>query len=251
MDAPRVVLDELFFSLQGEGALAGCPQLFLRLAGCPLRCRYCDTPRSWVRTPFFERHEARGTTRRANPLGAEEVAAELDVVAASHGVGAGGVTLAVTGGEPLDQTEFLAAWLPTWPAPVLLETAGLWPERLGALLPHLRYVSLDWKLPSTLRSGRELVRAGACAALAVAAGRETWVKVVVTQDTPDGEIAAALEELARCAPGVRAYLQPATPFGRGPGPPAPERLLQWALRFRGLGLDLRVQPQLHPLLGVR
>jgi len=35
-------VSELFFSLQGESTHAGLPCLFIRLAGCNLRCRYCD-----------------------------------------------------------------------------------------------------------------------------------------------------------------------------------------------------------------
>ncbi|MGD8786164.1 MAG: 7-carboxy-7-deazaguanine synthase QueE [Phycisphaerales bacterium] len=38
---------EIFYSLQGEGFLAGVPSVFIRLAGCPLRCRWCDTKYAW------------------------------------------------------------------------------------------------------------------------------------------------------------------------------------------------------------
>ena len=42
-------INEIFYSLQGEGFLAGVPSVFVRLAGCPLRCRWCDTKYAWSR----------------------------------------------------------------------------------------------------------------------------------------------------------------------------------------------------------
>ena len=36
-------ITEIFYSLQGEARTAGRPTVFIRLTGCPLRCRYCDT----------------------------------------------------------------------------------------------------------------------------------------------------------------------------------------------------------------
>jgi 7-carboxy-7-deazaguanine synthase len=42
-----MVINEIFYSIQGEGFLAGCPSVFIRIAGCPLRCQWCDTKYAW------------------------------------------------------------------------------------------------------------------------------------------------------------------------------------------------------------
>jgi len=43
-----MMISECFSSLQGEGSLAGVPSFFIRTAGCPMRCSFCDTPyASW------------------------------------------------------------------------------------------------------------------------------------------------------------------------------------------------------------
>lgn len=41
--AGRLKITEIFYSIQGEALFAGWPSVFVRLTGCPLRCRYCDT----------------------------------------------------------------------------------------------------------------------------------------------------------------------------------------------------------------
>jgi len=42
-----MVVNEIFHSLQGEGLLAGAPSVFIRLAGCPVGCVWCDTKYAW------------------------------------------------------------------------------------------------------------------------------------------------------------------------------------------------------------
>src|SRR5262245_65096733 len=40
----RAQLSEIFTSIEGEGILFGTKTMFVRLAGCPLKCHWCDTP---------------------------------------------------------------------------------------------------------------------------------------------------------------------------------------------------------------
>ena len=49
----RFKVNEIFFSLQGEGSRAGRPCLFIRLTGCPLRCTYCDTAYAFTEGEFI------------------------------------------------------------------------------------------------------------------------------------------------------------------------------------------------------
>jgi Organic radical activating enzymes len=42
---------EHFYSPQGEGLFAGAPAFFVRLFGCPVKCKWCDTQESWRATP--------------------------------------------------------------------------------------------------------------------------------------------------------------------------------------------------------
>ncbi len=73
-------VNEVFFSIQGEGTRAGRPSAFLRLTGCPLRCVWCDTAYAF--------HE--GDKRDE-----EDVLAELARLPTR--------LLCLTGGEPLAQ----------------------------------------------------------------------------------------------------------------------------------------------------
>lgn len=44
------LVNEIFYSLQGEGFFTGTPAVFLRFSGCNLKCDFCDTDHSGNRT---------------------------------------------------------------------------------------------------------------------------------------------------------------------------------------------------------
>lgn len=41
-----MIINEIFYSLQGEGHFTGVPAIFIRFAGCNLACPFCDTDHS-------------------------------------------------------------------------------------------------------------------------------------------------------------------------------------------------------------
>src|SRR6185295_15507830 len=98
-------ISEIFYSIQGEGILAGVPSVFLRTSGCNLRCTWCDTPyTSW------------------NPEGDD---LQLDDIL--DDVRRGGSThVVVTGGEPMIQQDImqLTQRLKDLELHITIETAG-------------------------------------------------------------------------------------------------------------------------------
>lgn len=96
---------EVFRSIQGEGATAGLPSAFVRLQGCSLGCRWCDTRYSWP---------AGGGTE----LELGEVLSRVAALRVRNVV--------VTGGEPLESPAFapLVEGLKTGGHRIEVETAG-------------------------------------------------------------------------------------------------------------------------------
>lgn len=101
--AATVRVSEVFHSLQGESTRVGLPTVFIRLTGCPLRCRWCDSEHAF----------SGGENRRI-----------ADLVAAAGKFGTR--TVCVTGGEPLAQKNCLPLLAALCDAgfDVSLETSG-------------------------------------------------------------------------------------------------------------------------------
>ena len=129
---------EIFESLQGEGKYAGARQIFVRGAGCPVGCDYCDTDFS-PRDSF--------TVNRAvykNPVSAEELVRLLTSEFRPelyHSV-------SFTGGEPLiysDELRQISPLLRERGVRLFLETSGYRPEELPEIGSYFDYISLDIK----------------------------------------------------------------------------------------------------------
>ncbi len=242
-------VSEVFVSFQGEGLHAGRRHLFVRFGGCPLRCRWCDTPESLVPVERCRVLGPDGPAHLPNPLDVATLSAAVRRLAACapplHAV-------AVTGGEPLAQIDFLEDWLGGAPpdAPVLLETAGIYPARLARALRHVAIVSLDFKCPSNSGERARWEEHEACVAAAVGAGREVYVKMPVDAATALEEVETGARILGAVDRRVPLFLTPLTEPGSArltAGAADLERFAAAASRFVD---DVRVLPQLHKVLGI-
>jgi 7-carboxy-7-deazaguanine synthase len=254
---------EVFASIQGEGAFAGQAQVFLRLAGCPLRCAWCDTPHSW-------RVDEEGSARIATPEGPKRHPAWANPFQAATWVAAceprEARTVSVTGGEPLMWPEFLLG-LPDMLAGrrLHLETAAAHPEALRRVAPVFDHLSLDLKLPEDMgevvplgvdgvhdepspRTTEDWTRVRR-EVLTIAAERDACAKIVVRSARPSSAYLPLLEDLERWAPRLPLFLTPVSPVG-GVAAPEPKFLEDLVEDARDLHLDVRVIPQLHRVLSI-
>lgn len=130
--ANDLVITEIYGSIQGESSYAGLPCTFIRLTGCPLRCRWCDT--------------AYGFDGGASM-------SQDDVIAKSKEIGLTLVEL--TGGEPLAQKACipLADRLIKEGFKVLIETSGS--EDISALHKEV-HIIMDLKAPGSNMDAKNL-----------------------------------------------------------------------------------------------
>ncbi len=247
--ALSVPLVEVFRSIQGEGLHVGTPMVFVRTAVCPIRCRYCDTPGSFVPGARFVVHEAEGRSREEeNPCGSERAADLVRELAAGRPL-----PVSFTGGEPLVWPGFVGAVarrLRPEGFRAHLETAALHPAGLESVAGELDHLSADYKLRSTLESGDVRRENLACIALAVDRGIETAVKVVLMRGLAEEEWRSALADLTPFRAAIHLVLQPVTPFGAVRERIEPAVLAARAEEARLAGFRVRVIPQVHKTLAV-
>jgi len=200
---------ETFLSLQGESSWAGMPCFFIRLAGCPLRCRWCDTTYAYSG-------------------GAPATIESLGNLALESGVR----LVEVTGGEPLAQQYCpdLCAWLLDHGLTVLVETSGSLPIWQ---LPEGVIRIMDLKCPDSGESERNLwenlnhLTARDEVKFVIASGRDyEWAQGVVTRYSLPQKVSSVLFS------PVTGLIEPVT-------------LAEWILADR---LPVRFQLQLHKIL---
>jgi 7-carboxy-7-deazaguanine synthase len=97
-------ISEIFYSLQGEGVLTGTPSVFVRLAGCHLKCRWCDTKYAW-------------DENSGSDMQVDEIVAKIENWDTYYVV--------ITGGEPMLQPELKKLLQNIGDKHITIETAGI------------------------------------------------------------------------------------------------------------------------------
>ncbi|MFH1397360.1 MAG: 7-carboxy-7-deazaguanine synthase QueE [Candidatus Omnitrophota bacterium] len=219
-------ISEIFESIQGEGIYVGERQIFVRFFGCNLSCAFCDTPLN-----NFSEYD---------PL---ELLNELKSYQGDFH------SISFTGGEPLLQKEFLKETLILVKQEGFrnyLETNGTLPEALNEVIEYVDIVAMDFKLPTSTRTGdfwlihRDFLK--------IASKKEVFLKAVICSSSEEEDFKNGLEIIKEISPNVRLVLQPNSFEYGGTLNEKIEEFKTACLREK---IAVCLIPQMHKIMGIK
>jgi len=238
-------LVEIMESIQGEGLLVGSRQVFLRFAGCNLRCVYCDTRDSFEPQPFCLVRPVTGRTDLSNqvdnPLSVEQVLALIKPFSSQW--------ISLTGGEPLLWAGFISVMgrsLKKLGHKLLLETNGTLYEQLSECLPYMDLISMDYKLASATGTDCSFLHTQF---LIEAGHHPIYVKIVIDENSHEEEIKQAVQIIAGVNREITLVLQPVSSLGKSIAPGFDRLLALQKICSRDIP-DVRIIPQMHKHIGL-
>lgn len=208
-----MIVNEIFSSIDGEGIRTGELATFIRLAGCNMRCSYCDTLYALKPTAGIE-------------MSVDEIVKKVDKFNVKN--------ITLTGGEPLihNEVDLLIDSLTKQKYKVNIETNGSVPidKYLDSCL-----ITMDYKTPSSLMEEKMLLDN-------IEKLKETDVLKFVVEKSDLATIERVLKRY-----NVRCYVYISPIFGKI----EPSEIVDFMkeMNERGVNMDkVRVQVQLHKVI---
>jgi len=234
----KVRLFEIFTSVEGEGILYGTKTLFVRLAGCPFTCFYCDTKES---LPLDSGTEY--TIEEANEL------IDTNLQDQTYKVN-------FTGGDPLIQHEAvaqLAKHIQNKKIPTYLESSCFDIDRFNHVLPFMDIVKIEFKTKDSdfvdSEHYKKLIgHTMKCLESSVKSKKTTYIKIVVSSKTQLDEFKKLIDDIFNniSKENINGFvIQPTY----GISEPSLDLLLNLYDIVFPYYIDVKVVPQLHKFIG--
>jgi organic radical activating enzyme len=237
----RVRVSEIFTSFEGEGVFVGKKTLFIRLSGCHLKCRWCDTKYA---LPLDS-----GTDYELNEV-KDLIVKQLQPFT---------YKVNFTGGEPLLQTDAvvqLADFIKTHTnLRTYIESSCFDSELFAKILPYMdickvEFKTEDSKVVEDVDYDVLLHNEFRCLELAVKNNKTTYIKIVVTNSTN-------LESFKNLVYSISKKIDPSYITGfiiqpsYGIDQPTVNKLLDTYDIVQPMFPEVRIIPQLHKEIGAR
>ena len=234
----KVRLFEIFTSVEGEGILYGTKTLFVRLAGCPFTCFYCDTKES---LPLDSGTEY--TIDEANELINSNLQNQTYKVN-------------FTGGDPLIQHQAvaqLAKHIQNKKIPTYLESSCFDIDRFNHVLPFIDIIKIEFKTKDSdfvdSKHYEKLIgHTMKCLESSVTSKKTTYIKIVVSSKTQPDEFKKLVDEIFNIISKENIdgfIIQPTY----GISEPSLDLLLNLYDIVFPYYIDVKVVPQLHKFIG--
>ncbi|MDC3292528.1 7-carboxy-7-deazaguanine synthase QueE [Nitrosopumilus sp.] len=234
----KVRLFEIFTSVEGEGILYGTKTLFVRLAGCPFTCFYCDTKES---LPLDSGQEY--SIDEANEL------IDSNLQNQTYKVN-------FTGGDPLIQHQAvaqLAKHIQNKKIPTYLESSCFDIDRFNHVLPFIDIVKIEFKTKDSDFVDSEhytklIGHTMKCLESSVISKKTTYIKIVVSSKTQPNEFKKLVDDIFNIISKENIdgfIIQPTY----GISEPSLDLLLNLYDIVFPYYIDVKVVPQLHKFIG--
>jgi len=234
----KVRLFEIFTSVEGEGILYGTKTLFVRLAGCPFTCFYCDTKES---LPLDSGTEY--TIEEANQLIDSKLKNQTYKVN-------------FTGGDPLIQHKavaLLAKHIQNKKIPTYLESSCFDIDRFNHVLPFIDIVKIEFKTKDSdfvdSKHYEKLINhTMKCLESSVKTRKITYIKIVVSSKTQPNEFGELINQIFNTISkeDIDGFIIQPT---YGISEPSLDLLLNLYDIVFPHYIDVKVVPQLHKFIG--